>query len=82
MPMPDLASMLLRKSVGALKSKQERCGRCDRTPLAGEQLHEMDTGRVLCDLCLIALPEEKRRAVRSERVHANERHITVAPRAA
>ena len=81
-PMPDIASLLLRKSVGALATKQERCGKCDRTPLAGERLHEMDTGRVLCELCLLALPEDKRRAVRSERVHASERHLAVAPRAA
>jgi hypothetical protein len=63
--------------MGRLSSNQERCGKCDRTPLAGERLHEMDTGRVLCDLCLLALPEEDRRAVRSERVHASERHLAV-----
>jgi hypothetical protein len=80
--MPDLASLLLRNSVDALGSNRERCGHCRRTPLAGERLHEMDTGRTLCDLCLIALPEGKRTAVRSERVHASERHLTVAPKAA
>jgi hypothetical protein len=80
--MPDLSSLLLRKSVGVLASNRERCGKCDRTPLPGERMHEMDTGRVLCELCLLALPEEKRHAVRSQRVHASERHLTVAPRAA
>ena len=80
--MPDLSSLLLRKSVGVLASNRERCGKCDRTPLPGERMHEMDTGRVLCELCLLALPEEKRRAVRSQRVHASERHLRVAPRAA
>jgi len=79
---PDLASILLRKSVGALKSGQSRCNSCSRTPLAGEKLHEMDNGRKLCDLCLSALPEDKRRAVRSEMVHASERHLAVVPRAA
>ena len=39
----------------------------------------MDTGRVLCDLCLSQLPEGKRAAVRTERVHASDRHLTVAP---
>ena len=48
----------------------------------GERLHEMDSGRRLCDLCLAQLPEEDRRAVRSELVHASERHISVAPKAA
>ena len=69
----------MRKSVGALASNRERCGECDRTPLPGERLHEMDTGRVLCELCLLALPEDERRAVRSARVHASERRLAVAP---
>lgn len=75
--MPDLSALLLRKSVGSLKSNQERCGHCDRTPLAGERLHEMDGGRMLCDLCLMALPENDRHTVRSERVRASERRLAV-----
>jgi hypothetical protein len=42
----------------------------------------MDTGRMLCDLCLSELPEDERHAVRTERVHAVERQLAVAPRAA
>ena len=81
--MPDLGAMLLRKSLGSVTPNEEgRCSACERTPLAGEHLHEMDTGRILCELCLIALPESDRVAVRSERVHASERHIPVARRAA
>jgi hypothetical protein len=80
--MPDLAGMLLRRSVGSLDSGRASCSRCRRTPLVGERLHEMETGRMMCDLCLPALPEGKRAAVRSERVHAADRHLTVAPRAA
>jgi hypothetical protein len=80
--MPDLSGLLLRKSVGALRSNREQCARCDRTPLAGERLHEMDTGRTLCELCVIALPEEKRTTVRVQRVHASDHHLTVAPKAA
>ena len=80
--MPDLAGILLRRSVGSLDSGRAQCAECRRTPLVGERLHEMDTGRMLCDLCLCDLPEDDRRAVRSERVHAAERHLAVAPRAA
>jgi hypothetical protein len=80
--MPDLAGMLLRRSLGAVSQPRERCTKCERTPLAGERLHEMDTGRLLCDLCLAALPEDDRRAVRSERVHAGEVRLAVVPRAA
>jgi len=80
--MPDLAAMLLRRSLGALPPSGDRCGSCRRIPLAGERLHELDSGRVLCDLCFAALPEDRRLAVRSERVHVSERRLTVAPKAA
>ena len=80
--MPDLASMLVRRSVRAAAPPREHCSRCQRTPLVGERLHEMDSGRILCDLCLAGLPEEDRRAVRSERVRAMERHLPVVPKAA
>jgi hypothetical protein len=80
--MPDLGSLLLRNSLRSVVSGRDRCHGCDRSPLVGERLHEMDSGRWLCDLCLAGLPEEERRAVRSERVHASERHLPVAPKAA
>ena len=37
----------------------------------------MDTGSTLCELCLGRLPEQDRQAVRSERVHAGERHVAL-----
>jgi hypothetical protein len=80
--MPDLAGMLLRRSIGSLHSSQDACAECRRTPLAGERLHELDSGRMLCQLCFGALPEERRVAVRSERVHAGERRLAVVPKAA
>jgi hypothetical protein len=81
-PMPDLAGLLLRRSIGSLCSPQDTCAECRRTPLAGERLHELDSGRMLCQLCFGALPDERRVAVRSERVHAGERRLAVAPKAA
>ena len=80
--MPDLANILLRRSVGSLDSGRVPCAGCRRTPLVGERMHEMDSGRVLCDLCLLELPEGDRHAIRTERVHAGERQLPVAPRAA
>jgi hypothetical protein len=80
--MPDLGAMLMRRSLGALAPSSDGCGECRRIPLAGERLHELDSGRVLCELCFRALPEERRLAVHSERVHAGERRLTVAPKAA
>jgi hypothetical protein len=79
--MPDLAGMLLRRSLGSLSSTGGRCHGCQRTPLAGERMHEMDSGHILCDLCLLQIPEQDRRAVSVQRVHASERHLKTAPKA-
>jgi hypothetical protein len=80
--MPDLAAMLVRRSLGSLPPGTPRCAGCRRIPLPGERVHELDSGRTVCDLCLAQLPEERRLAVRSERVHASERPLEVVPRAA
>jgi hypothetical protein len=80
--MPDLGAMLLRRCVGSLRPAGEGCGECRRMPLAGERMHELDSGRVLCELCFGALPEERRQAVRSERVQAGERRLAAVPKAA
>ena len=74
--------MLLRRSLGSVAPANDNCGTCRRTPLAGERLHELDSGRVVCDLCLAGLPEQDRHAVRSERIHASETRLAVVPRAA
>ena len=80
--MPDLAALMMRSSIGSLRPTRPSCGKCRRTPLAGECLHELDSGRLLCDLCFAALPEGRRRAVRSQRVHVGEHGLAVVPRAA
>lgn len=80
--MPDLAAMMMRRSLGSVSSAGDRCAACRRTPLAGERMHELASGRLLCELCFAALPEDRRRAVRSERVHASERRLAVERRAA
>jgi hypothetical protein len=80
--MPELASILVRSSIGTLPPSATACGGCHRTPLAGECLHELENGRTLCDLCFAGLPEEHRVAVRTERVHASERRLAVVPSAA
>jgi hypothetical protein len=80
--MPDLAAFLVRSSIGTLASTDVSCADCRRTPLPGECLHELDGGRVLCDLCFAVLPEDRRLAVRTERVHASERRLAVVRRAA
>jgi hypothetical protein len=80
--MPELASLLVRSSIGTLPPSTASCGQCRRTPLAGEHVHELDGGHKLCELCFAGLPEDRRLAVRSERVHASERRLAVVRRAA
>jgi hypothetical protein len=80
--MPDLGSMLLRSSLEALESGGRRCGRCERTPLPGERLHEIDSGRVLCELCFLDLPEDHRIAVRVERVRVGDGRLAIVSKAA
>ena len=80
--MPDLAGMLVRRSMRGLGSSTEECHACHRIPLAGERLHELGSGRQLCELCFGALPDESRQAVRSERVGVSERRLAVVPKAA
>ncbi|HZN90713.1 MAG TPA: hypothetical protein VFB44_17165 [Thermoleophilaceae bacterium] len=80
--MPDLSALLMRRSVGALASSGGRCAECRRMPLAGEHLLELDSGRTLCELCFARLPDERRHAVRSERIHASDRPLSVVRRAA
>lgn len=79
---PDLTVLLLRKSVGSMTSERAQCSVCHRTPLTGELLHVFESDRVLCQLCLSRLPEDRRKPLRSERVHASERHLAVVPHAA
>jgi hypothetical protein len=78
----DLARMLLRKGLGSMTSSRSDCSKCRRTPLPGELLHVLESERAVCSLCLRELPEAEQHPVRSERVHASERHIAVVPRAA
>jgi hypothetical protein len=80
--MPDMNALLLRTSLGAAASSGASCEQCERTPLAGERLLELESGRTLCELCFGELPEERRLAVRSERVHTSARRLAVVPRAA
>jgi hypothetical protein len=80
--MPDMSPILIRRSIGSTGPAGERCGGCRRTPLAGETLHHLDSGTVLCELCFALLPDDRRLAVRSDRVRAGERKLAVAPRAA
>ena len=75
-------STILRLRARSRMHDGRRCSSCERTPLAGELLHELENHRVVCELCLAALPEAKRATIGSERVHVSEKPLAVVPRAA
>ena len=73
----DLAHILRLKARGRT-ADPTRCSSCSRVPLAGELLHELESHRFVCQLCLGRLPEAKRTTVASIRVHVSERPLAVA----
>jgi hypothetical protein len=75
----ELASILLRKSVGAMSEGRTRCSSCHRTPLVGETMHVLASERTVCSLCLDRAQARHGEPLRSERVHASERPLAVAP---
>jgi hypothetical protein len=77
----DLASILRRKAR-TRQDDRAQCSGCNRVPLAGELLHELESRRVVCQLCLSGLPESKRATIGSERVHVAERPLAIISRAA
>jgi len=78
----ELASLILRRSLGAVGHNCESCSRCRRTPVAGELMHTFESGKVMCSLCVAGLPEAERSPLRSERVHVADRRLAVVPKAA
>jgi hypothetical protein len=45
-------------------------------------LHELESHKVVCQLCLTRLPEPKRNTLGAKRVHASDRPLAVIARAA
>jgi hypothetical protein len=80
--MSELARRILRKSIGSMRRQCLHCGSCHRTPVPGEFVHRTGSERVVCSLCVASLSAREREAAVPERVHASERHLAVAPRAA
>ncbi len=70
----DLERALLRKSVGSLAGRRDRCADCGRTPLIGETLHRYAGGSTVCELCR---PLRRGEPVESERVRHSEAGLAV-----
>jgi hypothetical protein len=78
----EIASILLRNSLGALHTDRAACSGCHRTPLTGELMHELESGHAVCSLCLAKADGRDGEPVRSERVRATDKPLSVVPRAA
>jgi hypothetical protein len=78
----ELARRILRKSIGSMREQCLHCAKCRRTPVPGEFVHRLARERLVCSLCLAKVPASQRENAAAERVHAGERHVSVAPRAA
>jgi hypothetical protein len=78
----EIASILLRNSLGSLHSDRAQCSGCRRTPLIGELMHVLESGRQVCSLCLSETGGREGEPVRSERVRATDKKLAVVPRAA
>jgi hypothetical protein len=79
----DFATLLRRKARRPDLGEPVSCSSCHRVPLAGEVMHELESHRKVCQLCLVRLPAKKRATVGSSRVHVSERPLAVVvPRAA
>ena len=72
----DLGSFLRLKARSA-KADPARCSSCNRVPLPGELMHELESRSVVCQLCLADLPEPHRVTISCERVHAADRPLIV-----
>ncbi len=70
----DLERALLRKSVGSLAGRRDRCADCGRTPLIGETLHRYAGESTVCELCR---PLRRGEPVESERVRHSEAGLAV-----
>jgi hypothetical protein len=77
----DFASFLRRRARSAT-ADPARCSSCNRVPLPGELMHELESHRVVCQLCLADLPEPYRVTISCERVHATDKPLAVVARAA
>ena len=78
----EIAPLILRRSVTTTAHGGAHCSRCGRTPLVGELMHVLESGRQVCSLCLARVSARDGEPVRSERVHTGERRLAVVPRAA
>ena len=78
----DMASLLVLGSLDRLEASEPQCSRCRRTPLVGELIYELRSGRQACSLCVARVASLEGEPVGVERVRHGERPLAVTRRAA
>jgi hypothetical protein len=73
----EMGSILIRNSVGAVRSDEPQCSRCRRVPLVGELMHELGSGKRVCSLCVARAAASEGEPVSSERVRSCARRLAV-----
>ena len=73
----EIASILMRNSLSRLQSDGPQCSRCRRSPLVGELMHVMRSGRRLCSLCVARSASREGDPVSVERVRSGERPLAI-----
>jgi hypothetical protein len=78
----DLASIMIKNSVGSVRGVEPQCSGCGRMPLVGEWLYEFASGKRTCSLCAAATASEEGEPVGAERVRSCERRLAVVQQSA
>jgi hypothetical protein len=73
----EIASILMRNSLGRLQCDEPQCSRCRRSPLVGELMYLMGSGKRVCSLCVARLVSHEGEPVSAERVRSTERPLAV-----
>jgi hypothetical protein len=73
----EIASILIRNSVGAGRVDEPQCSHCRRIPLVGEWLYELASGKRLCSLCVAGATATEGEPVGAERVRSCQRRLAV-----
>jgi len=73
----EMSSLLMRSTLDSLRNDEPRCSRCRRTPLVGEFLHVLESGKRVCSLCLPPVVAREGEPISAELVRSGERRLAV-----
>jgi hypothetical protein len=73
----EMSSIMIRNSVGTATGDGPRCSHCRRSPLVGERIHELGSGKRVCSLCVARVTSREGEPVGSELVRSTGRRLAV-----